>query len=138
MQVVLLKNMSRELIPINVGDADVLVVRHDAAQTKSGQTGTKRVERSVSSSLTLMPGVWTRVPGVALKQSAVKRLLKAGTLCKSEMNDDTAPAIVAAAKIVVEAAPALPGVKGSNLTVDEGTIKVADALKKKTPKGAER
>ncbi len=132
MQVVLLKNTSRELIPLNVGDKAVTVKRSQPMQTKSGQVGVKHTEHQVSSSITLMPGVLTRVPGIVLKQRAVQRLIANGTLkmVKGEAKEpaDEAP------QITVEASTPLKSDKGSHPVVEEGTVEVAEVLKKKREK----
>lgn len=132
MQVVLLKNTSRELIPINVGDRGVTVKRMEVVQNKRGQVGMKHTERAVSSSITLMPGVWTRVPGTALKQRAVQRLIDLKVL--AVVQQESSGSAPAPAGITIEASAPLKSSKGSHPTREEGTVAVAEVLKKKRAK----
>ena len=63
---VLLKNKTKEIMVLNVGDRAVAVTRHVPHVTKSGQTGVKRVTNGVSSSITLMPGESKAAPSLPI------------------------------------------------------------------------
>jgi hypothetical protein len=125
--VVLLKNTTRELRCYNVGDKGVKVERQIPAQTKSGSMGFKTMTRHVSSSVTLTPGQWTRVPGIILKQRAVQRDLDKGVLQKvvqSNGASDTPPA--PARKVEVAASAPLASDKGSHPVEEEGSVGIAE------------
>ncbi len=131
MQVVLLKNCTRQLMPLNVGDKSVTVKRQQIAQTKSGQVGTKHTEHQVSSSITLPPGKWVRVPGEVLKQRSVQRMLAARPPMLKMVEQKSDVPAPAPAKVVIEASAPLKSAEGSHPVVEEGTVAIAEVLASK-------
>jgi hypothetical protein len=133
---VLLKNKTRELRTYNVGDTKVPVERVEAAQTKSGQTGTRTVRRQVSSSVTLMPkgtpGDSRLVDGIILKQTAVKRDIDNGLLLAVEQKA-TAKA-PEPPKVEVKVAPPLETTKTGAAPVQEEGKGTRPSRKRKATK----
>lgn len=135
--VVLLKNKTRQLRTYNVGDRSVQVARPEAVTTKRGQVGYRTVRKAVSSSVTLLPGQWTKVPGILLKQGAVKRDIAKGVLAM--VQQETGEPAPEPKPVEVKSDEALKEPKGSHPPEEEGSVNIAEFKKaQKKAKGGTR
>lgn len=115
MAIVLLKNKTRELMVLNVGDKSVRVERAQPAVTASGTVGTRVKVARVSSSVTLMPGECKRVPAIILKQRAVQRGIAKGHLKVVQQKTEGEPPPQPALKVEASAP-----IDTSSSVVEEG------------------